>query len=248
MEVKEAYEKLLAYCKYDDKVVGLVLGGSRGKSKEFVNKDSDYDVYVIVLDDTREEIKGELKQFGENGFDIRVFTLSEFTNYGVWNSDSAWEMYNFCHQKAIIDKTGEIQKLLDDKNTIPKNKKKEIIEGSLDAYINSLYRSAKNWKGANTMAGFLDATESLPSLLTALFALEDRPKPYNKYLKWELEHFPLKKLPWNSGEFINLYQKIAATGEIDIQKKMFLGIKKLFSEEGYTKSIDGWKGYYFVGD
>ncbi|HEY1367109.1 MAG TPA: hypothetical protein VGF23_08350 [Gaiellaceae bacterium] len=44
------YAELLVAAKSDARVVGIVLGGSRGKG-DLVTADSDYDVYVIVADE-----------------------------------------------------------------------------------------------------------------------------------------------------------------------------------------------------
>ncbi len=44
------YESLLRRAEHDANVVGLVLGGSRGK-RALLMPASDYDVYLVVLED-----------------------------------------------------------------------------------------------------------------------------------------------------------------------------------------------------
>ena len=83
--------------------------------------------------------------------------------------------------------------------------------------------------------------------MTALYALEERIKPYNKYFKWELENYPLKNFPWKIDEFILGYEKILETGDIKTQKEIYKTVKRLFREKGYKKIFDNWKGLYFVG-
>jgi hypothetical protein len=227
--------------------VGLVLGGSRAKSIDFVTPKSDLDVYVILSDNSSIELKEEFKSYGSEWLEIRVMTITEFSEHASWGSENEWDRYNFSHNTAVIDKTGEIQKILDEKGILPKEAQKKMVKDSLDNYINQVYRSAKYWRDGNTFAAYLDAVESLPHLMTALYALENRIKPYNKYFEWELKNYPLELLPWSTDEFISDYKHILGTGDIETQKKIFEAVKKLFNKQGYDKAIDGWKGYYFVG-
>jgi len=177
--------------------------------------------------------------------DINVLTLSEFENYAAFDTDFEWDRYNFAHLKAEIDRTGgKIQKIIDEKSLIPNERIKPIVENNLGGYINLYYRSLKNFRDGNLLASLMDATESIPFLLTALFAMNGRVKPYNKYLKWELTHFPLKIEIMDSSKFINFIEKIIATGDIEIQKELFKEAKKVFVENGFTEAIDDWNGYY----
>jgi hypothetical protein len=246
-ELEEKYQLVLEESKNNKDVLGLFLGGSRGKSDEFLTKDSDMDVYVILSDNTTDELKEKLKVYGDSWFEIRVLTLSEFTRYAEFGSDKDWDRYNFSHNKAIVDKTGEIQKLMDEKGTLPENIRGELIEESIDAYLNQVYRSAKYWRDGKNLSAYIDATESLPFLMTALYALESRLKPYNKYFEWELKNHPLKLLPWKVDEFISDYKHILETGDIKTQQKIFKEVKKLFINQGFGDIFEEWKEYYFVG-
>ncbi|MBI4059687.1 hypothetical protein HY406_01335 [Candidatus Giovannonibacteria bacterium] len=193
-------------------------------------------------------MKKKLEGYKSERFEIWPRTLTEFKNHAVWGSEKEWDRYNFTHNKAVLDKTGELQKIIDEKGSLPKEVQRVVIEEALDNYINQVYRSAKYWRNGNKFAAYVDATESLPPLITALYAFEERLRPYNKYFEWELKHHPLKFLPWPPDEFIADYKHILETGDIKTQKKVFTAIKKLFSEHGYSKSIEDWKGYYFVGE
>ena len=158
------------------------------------------------------------------------------------------DRYNFSHNIPVIDKTGEIKKIIDEKGALPKEVQKKVIKEALDSYFNQIYRSAKYFRDGRNIAAYLDASESLPYLMTALYALEGRLKPYNKYFEWELKNFPLKLLPWSVEEFIVDYLDISKTGNFNTQAKIFKGIKKLFIEKGFNETIDSWKNYYFVGE
>ena len=113
--IKEKYESVLKTSTENENVIGLFLGGSRGKSKDFLTKHSDIDVYIILSDAAPKELENKLKACESDGFEIRVYRLACFKDYASWGSDREWDRYNFSHNKAIIDKTGEIQKLIDEK-------------------------------------------------------------------------------------------------------------------------------------
>ncbi len=248
-DLDKKYQLVLEESKTNKDILGLFFGGSRGKSNEFLTKDSDIDIYVVLSDTAPNELLEKLMSYRANEFfEIRVWKLSEFVHYADWGSDKSWNRYNFSHNKAIIDKTGEIQKLIDEKGILPEAVKKKVVEDSLDEYFNQVYRSAKYWRDGINFSAYIDATESLPPLMTALYALEGRLRPYNKYFVWELKNYPLNLLPWPVDEFITDYKHILETGDINTQKKIFTEVKKLFIKHGYKDSIDGWKGYYFVGE
>jgi len=247
-DINNKYEELLKECTKDENVIGLFLGGSRGKSEDFITQNSDMDVYVILSDSAPEEVRGRMKNYLSNWFEIRVMSLTELMNHATWRSDHEWDRYNFSHNKPVIDKSGEVLKIMLEKGTLPEEVKIKIIKDSLGAYINEVYRSAKYWRDGKEVAAYLDGTESLPFLMTALYALENRLRPYNKYFEWELKNYPLKLLPWKAEEFIADYLHISKTGDWNTQAKIFKEIKKLFIEKGYKDIFDEWKIYYFVGN
>lgn len=247
-ELEEKYKLVLEESKTNKDILGLFLGGSRGKSDEFITENSDMDVYVVVLDNAPKELKDKLESYQSAEFEGRVFFLSEFIHYADWGGDREWDRYNFAHNKAIIDKTGEIQKLMDEKGILPEFVQIKVIEDSLDSYINEVYRSVKYFRDGLNFPAYIDATESLPFLMTVLYAFEGRLKPYNKYFEWELKNYPLRLLPWKPDEFISDYKHILETGDIATQEKIFKVVKKIATEQGFGKIIEGWKGKYFVGE
>ena len=247
-ELKKQYQLLLEESNKNNDILGLFLGGSRGKSNEFLTKNSDMDVYVILSDVASDELKEKLNVYRTSWFEIRIFTISEFKKYAEFGSDKDWDRYNFSHNKAIVDKTGEIQKLMDEKGILPENVRFDVIKVSIDSYLNQVYRSAKYWRDGKKLSAYIDATESLPFLMTALYALENRLKPYNKYFEWELRNYPLKLLPWEVDEFISDYKHILETGDIKTQEKIFKDVKKVFINQGFEDIFLEWKDYYFVGE
>lgn len=247
-ELENKYKLLLEESKANKDILGLFLGGSRGKSKEFLTDKSDMDVYVVLSDTASNELKNKLKEYESEWFEIRIFTISEFRGYADWGSDREWDRYNFTHNVAVIDKTGEVQKLMDEKGVLPEDIRIKLIRDSLDSYLNQVYRSAKYWRDGGNLSAYVDATESLPFLMTALYALEGRLKPYNKYFEWEIRNYPLKLFPWSVDGFISNYRHILETGDIKTQGDILKEVKKLFISQGFQDIFDEWKNYYFIGE
>ncbi|MFA6963508.1 MAG: hypothetical protein WC227_02220 [Patescibacteria group bacterium] len=244
MEKEQKYQDLLKEAKADSSIVGFILAAGRGKGV-FTEK-SDYDVFIIIRDEVADEYIHKFDQIKDpNTLDINAMSLSSFEKYAELGTPSEWDRYNFSHLKAEVDKLdGGIKKLIDRKGSLSDTEIRGIVSANLDGYINSYYRSIKNDRDGDTLSSRLDASESVPLLLTALFALHGRIKPYNKFLKSELENFPLEKLPWDSGEFMALVLQIISTGNVEVQKQVFQKISELFRSNGYDGVITGWDGYW----
>jgi hypothetical protein len=216
------YAEMLRLAQQDPSILGLWVGGSRGKGA--VTEHSDYDCDIVVDDAVADAYRA--RHGGDHqGFNLGVFSLSEFRTYAAIGSDREWDRYNFTHLRATIDKLdGEIQRLIDDKGSLPEATARERRPPTLDAYLNSLYRSLKNHRDGRPRAARLDAAESIPFLLTLLFMLDGRLRPYNKYLEWELTHWPLPDLPWSKDELLRLLD-VAATGDPPAQRAIFAGVR-----------------------
>jgi predicted nucleotidyltransferase len=111
--------------KNDKNILGFFLSGSRGKNQE--TKFSDYDIEVIVKDKAASSYKKSYKLKNKPPFDFSVFSISEFREYAKIGGPFEWDRASFTHVRAIVDKTGEIQKLIDEKGKIPKDKIKKYV-------------------------------------------------------------------------------------------------------------------------
>lgn len=242
MKLKE-FKQTLERAKNDDRIIGLILTGGRGKG--MFTEYSDYDIALITTNESilnvREEYKGR-----QDILDIGALSISEFRVYAEVGSAEEWDRYTYAHIKAHIDKTGEIQKIIDEKGILPKEQILKVAKNALDGYLNFLYRSIKNRRDGNIPASHFDACESLPQLLTFLFALEGRVRPYNKFLRWELEHYPLKNLSIPSEDFLEKIELILKSGDIRIQKEFHIFIEEIALKNDYSDVIDSWEGYYFA--
>lgn len=238
-EFKQIFEK----AKNDDRVVGLILTGSRGKG--LFTEHSDYDVALITTDESALTVKEEYK-CKQGITDIGVFSISEFRNYAMMGTAEDWDRYTYVHIKVQIDKTGEIQKIVNEKGILPKDQITKVAKNALDGYLNYLYRSLKNHRDGNMFASHFDACESLPRLLIFLFAVEGRVRPYNKFLKWELENYPLKNLSIRFEDFLRKIELIIQSGDIEIQKEFHIFIEQIALKNDCSDVIDDWNGYYFA--
>ncbi len=95
-------------------------------------------------------------------------------------------------------------------------------------------------RDGDLLASHLEASESVPCLLNVVFGIEGRLTPYSKYLKWEIEKYPLKSLPWSTVEFLSLVENILKDGDISIQQKILIDSEPALRIAGYGQTFDGW--------
>jgi hypothetical protein len=240
-KAREAYESYLYKTKTDQRIIGVILGGGRGKGLSSAH--SDYDVILVTTD---EGLAGVKQDYPKTEYiDSLPHAISEFRERAKIGSSTAWDKYTFTHNLALIDKTGEIQKLVEEKGGLTPAEAHKIANDNLGGYLNSLYRSLKNLRDGNELAGRLDASETISSMLQFLFAIEGRVCPYNKFLVWELENYPLKKLPISSSDFIAKIEAISKNADFNTQKELLQIIRKLALENNCQDEINDWEGYYF---
>ncbi|UQU67080.1 nucleotidyltransferase domain-containing protein [Couchioplanes caeruleus] len=89
---------------------------------------------------------------------------------------------------------------------------------------------AKSRRDGDPVAARLDEAESTSWLLTTVFALHGRLRPYNKCLRWELETYPLEA-PWDA----TLPERVAAD-----PVSLFPAVARLARERGLGDVLDGW--------
>jgi len=238
--MEEKIKQLIAEAENDPNVLALIPVGSWGKGAQ--TKYSDFDCVLIVKNEKEEEYKKHYKDYGYPEIDLSVLSLVAFKNYASVGSTEEWNRYNYANVTPVVDKTnGEAQKVIDEKATFPKDKTKGYVSGSLDAYINQVYRSLKNYRDGNNIAGLLDAAESIPFILNAVFALHGRVRPYNKYLVTDIEKRPLEKLSIDGINFIGLISEIITKGDTEKQKQLFRLIEPIFKKEGFSSTLEGWR-------
>src|SRR3989344_5012080 len=225
MHPKKRYEGILSECKFDSNVLAFIPTGSRAKG--VITPNSDWDVFIIVKDNFEKQYQKKYPFEKYEKLNFTVIGLKNFQNYLKWGSPFRWNRYNFVYAKAVFDKSNKIQKWLDSCRFIPRNFLKKYIEENLGGYTNYVYRSFKNNRDKRFLASRMDAIEANGYFLNAIFAIHGRIRPYNKYLEWELEKYPLSKLNISFSILIKNIIKVLDNVDIKSQKIIFAELEKI---------------------
>jgi hypothetical protein len=225
------YAELLSRIADDPAVVGLVLKGSHAHDG-MATQYSDRDVYVVLAEGADSELSG-LHGHRSAELDVVVATVDQFRDL------DGHERYALSRAHVVIDRLdGGIAEIVGAKGLRDRAEASAAAAGWLDAYANSLYRSVKNARDGNPLAAHLDAADSMSFLLELLFALDRRPRPYNKYLEWELERFPLPG--WATSLLLEQIGLIAGTGDADLQRSLFAQVEAVAREADHDSTLDAW--------
>jgi hypothetical protein len=208
-------------------ILGLYVFGSRGRNF-LVDERSDWDVCVVLGDrEARDAFDREFPYAHGARVEITSATLDDLRN-----SSSEHSRYAAAHAQVVLDKTsGELTRVVAELEALPPGRKDSIVREALDDYVNQTYRSIR-------YGTRLDAVEAVPPALRTIFALEDRVRPYNKYLEWELRHHPLED--WTADELLPLLDRVL-TGEPEAQHELFNRIEPLARRGGFGDVVDGWE-------
>ncbi|MFD8009293.1 hypothetical protein [Streptomyces sp. NPDC058955] len=217
----------------DPAVVGLVLKGSQAH-EGMVTEHSDHDLYV-VLDDGATTDLTRFTGHRTPELDLVVLSLSAFRAVGM----PGFERHALARARVVLDRLdGGIAEILARKARLDADEAFREAGAWLDAYTNSLYRSVKNARDGHALAARLDAADSVRFLLELLFALDRRPRPYNKYLEWELARFPLPG--WDGRRLLDAVDLVAATGDLPAQRRLFARVEAVARRAGHGAVLDAW--------
>lgn len=239
-----AFTDFVAHASASPDVVGLVLSGSHAR-EGMATAHSDHDVYVITADDPagdRTATPAALIECRRSpALDVMPLSLSEFRTRGLPGGTDAWDRYAFVHSQVLLDRLdGTITRLVQEKAVLDAPEAHHLAGSELDAYINSLYRSVKSHRDGRPAVAHLDAAESVPYLLTVVFALHQRVRPYNKYLLWELEHHPLGAAEWAADAIFPQLRRIVADGDLATQRALFATVERAARQAGHASVLDSW--------
>jgi hypothetical protein len=227
------YDEFVRAAAADPAVVGLVLIGSHAHDG-LASEHSDHDLWVVLADGAASDLQ-RLHGHRTELLDLVVITLSRFKAAGM----PGFARYALARSKVVLDRLeGGIAAILAEKRTLGAEEARRTAVECLDGYANLLYRSAKNHRDGLVLAARLDATESLGYLLDTLFAMDLRPRPYNRYLEWELERFPLPG--WETRALLDALGAIAATGDLGLQRRLFGRVEEWARAVGLADELDSW--------
>ena len=217
----EILERLLARADADPAVRGVILTGSHARG--MATASSDCDVVIVVA----EQPVPWRHTTRTAELDEVVCTLDALADTSVH-----WQRYAYRGAQVLLDRLdGGIAQLVDRQAIPSKEEAGQRARAALDTYINQLYRAVKSHRDGCVEAARLDEMESVPWLLETAFALHGRLRPYNKYLRWELEHFPLPG-DWNAA-LMPARVFAQAFG-------LFPMVEALARHHGHTDVLDAW--------
>ncbi|HEY1427090.1 MAG TPA: nucleotidyltransferase domain-containing protein [Caulobacteraceae bacterium] len=239
------YEALLKRAEEDPTILAFWLGGSRGKGRP--TEHSDYDIMILVAEDAYKPFCRELGLEGSfqgdwrPGIDLGVGTLRGFEAAAAWDSPERGYRYGHAHVKALLDKTGKAQALIDAKACVPRDAVAAFIDASLDHAINQAYRALKCLRDGDPGASRLEAAEGVNPFFDAVFALHGgRLRPYYKYLRWELENWPLSRLPTGGTTLMERALQVLGPDGGPRLCALLTEVRPVFEAAGHTAVYDGW--------
>ena len=200
---------------------------------------SDYDVGVVVRDDALAAFDARWPYRRGEAIEVMSSTLDGLRAHAELGTPSEWARYQYAHAKLLLDKTGEVAGVLEEKSRLPADQARTVAAATIDAFVNSGYRSLRNRSRGLERAARLDASESIPHLLTAVFALEGRIRPWNKYLEWELSNHPLDEPEWAVDSFLDRIDGLPSSAAA--QHAMFVDLERVARRRGFGEVIDGWE-------
>ncbi|MFG1873879.1 hypothetical protein ACGFIV_03455 [Sphaerisporangium sp. NPDC049003] len=231
----EEFAALLARVSADPAVAGAVLSGSQARQGMATHR-SDYDVYLITADGG-----AATQERRDSRLDVVVMSLEEFRTHAMPGSGWEWNRYSFTHARVLKDRAdGLIGELVSVKGSLSPEEAHQTAAASLGAFVNAAYRWLKNHRDGRATEARLDAAESIPYLLTCVFALHRRVRPYNKYLGWELRHHPLGPLPWSHDELLPLLEAVLSHASPQAARRLFLDLEPLARAAGHGSELDAW--------
>lgn len=238
--IDERAQAFLTQLRREPEVWGCLLLGSRGK--QFHRPTSDYDLTVVVADGQRQALSRRLEPADGKDLDIVFISMAEFRDYAAWGSDSQWDRYDFAHYHVLWDPHGVVDALAAEKGTIPPAVWWSFMAGSLDGYINAVFRSVKCWSRDDSLGSHLEGAASIPLLLDVVFGLEHRLKPFAGYLVQELEVYPLQGLPWSYQELLHNITTVLRHGDVEAQQRLLRVVELTARARGFDDVFDAWDG------
>jgi hypothetical protein len=228
---EDQLEAFLRHAERDDDVVGLILSGSAARGLATVR--SDLDLYV-VLDHSSREWSSEHSL----GMDTPVITLEQLKEIPFDPRDWA-NRWSFAYARVLMDRThGELHRLVVAQATLQPSEVHRVLATYLDGYVNFAYRSLKSHRDGKLFEARLDAVESLSWGLPIVFGLQRRVRPYNKYLRWELENHPFDDPRWEP--LLMLVDEILDTDDPAPQRGLFRLVEPEARAYGYGHVLDAW--------
>lgn len=217
----------------DPQVSGVILTGSfaHGMSTD----DCDVDLLVVLArpDDA-------WRIGSQDRVDLRVTDMRALRRVPSHPSDW-WDRYRLSRGRVLLDRTeGAIPAALAAWGTLTAAEKADALDYYLDPYLTYSMRSLHQFGAGEDRAGHLDALEALPWALRLAFALEGRPRPTNRYLEWELTHYPFQAPGWDRERVLGMVDDLRRNGSPQAQRDLFRALDPRLRTLGFGGALDGY--------
>ena len=232
---EQELERLLEPIISDPTVVGAVLSGSQARAG-MATSFSDVDVYVITDDE-----HAKISPPQNAPLDIIAMSLDTFREHASFGSEKVWDRYSFAYARVLKDRPdGLIAQLVAEKGQLTEAQARAKGAGCLDALINQIYRWLKNHRDGQLTEARLDAAESVNYLVTFIFAVHGRVRPFNKYLGWELRTHPLGDTIFDADKLLPRLEEVLAEANPHAAHRMFQDVEKMAQAAGHGDVLDRW--------
>jgi predicted nucleotidyltransferase len=236
------HDRVLAALRADPDVLGVVLVGSRAIGAPIEQPSSDWDLRVIVRDAAYAGAVARLATPHGAPVEVAVMRLTTFERMTEPASPLAWDRPSYLHARIELDRLdGRVEALVGLCASLSPSEARSRAAHELDGYINAYFRSIKNAAIGLGLASRLDAAESIGPLLTALFAIHDRVRPFNRHLELELERRPLGGGWLAAPVLLPRLERIVATGELARQAALFRDVERLARRNDLADVIESWE-------
>jgi hypothetical protein len=236
-----AYRQLLERAAAEPDVVGVVAFGSRAAGV-FVTEQSDVDCFVVV-DGPESAADRWATNHGES-VEVWPLTLDAFRLHAMPGTAQEWNRPAFIRARVDLDKLdGEIARIVERKRRLTPAEAETTARDAIDDAINAIYRARRNVEAGRDLEGRLDAVQAIGPFLTAAFALDERVRPFNKWLRRDLSDEPLRAT--RSSSVLEIAEELAgkATQEslVAALSAAFVVLEDAARSRGHGERIDGWE-------
>jgi hypothetical protein len=164
-----------------------------------------------------------------------------FRPHALPGSEFTWDRYSYAYSHVALDTEGLIEDLVAEKAALSEQEAVALAPQLLDQFLNSIYRSLKNERDGRELAARMDAAEVIRPMIGYVFALDRRVEPYNKYLEWELERFPLPIPGWDLEATRRAVNALLRAPDVaDGARHAFIAVEATVSSYGHSDVLDGW--------
>ncbi len=217
--------------------LGLLLTGSRSVGHSM--PDSDYDLVWVLTDrayEDRSQAGGTRERRKLNGGALADVVYSCPQNLGQIAREPGWWTPGYATARVLVDKTGEVERLLDVIAVIPPDRAAGVAADAFDGYLNAFVRSVKAWRRGDELGARLQAAESVTYLVRALFALEGLWAPYHDRIAGRLG--VLDAQGWAPGSLQRTLFELVRSGDPRLQQRLEREVEALMAARGITPDPD----------